>query len=464
MIAMTLAEIAHVVGGEVTAQDAHVKVTGPAFLDSRARVPGGLFVAVAGERVDGHDYVTGAVQGGAAAVLGSRPTEAPTVVVEDAQSALAALARHVLQVLRTRGELTVFAMTGSQGKTGTKDYLAAILSGVAPTTATRANHNNELGVPLTVLNASPDTRHLVIEMGARGIGHIRYLTQIAAPDVAAVLNVGTAHLGEFGSREAIAQAKGEIIESLTGEGTAVLNADDALVAAMAPRTPGRVRTFGAEGADVSHSPVVYDELGRASFTLFSDDQQAAVTLHTPGVHQVVNATAAAAMALAAGVPLTRVAAGLSAARPASPMRMESHVRSDGLLVINDAYNANLDSMVAALDTLALVRRTGRRIAVLGEMLELGPDHESAHRTVGEHAAQLGIDLVVTVGTAGDLIAEGTGRCPDWTGQVLRAAGREAAAALVGENVREDDVVLVKASRGVALENVVEALLEGTEPR
>ena len=202
MIEMTLGQIAAVVGGEV-AGDPEVTVTGPAFRDNRDPERGGLFVAIVGERVDGHDFAEPAVAGGAAAVLGTRATGVPTVVVADVQDALARLARHVVDALRP----TVLALTGSQGKTGTKDYLGQVLAGAGPTVATAGNLNNELGVPLTVLRAAPDTDFLVVEMGARGIGHVAELCRIAPPDVAAVLNVGTAHLGEFGSREAIAETK-----------------------------------------------------------------------------------------------------------------------------------------------------------------------------------------------------------------------------------------------------------------
>ncbi|WP_231123851.1 UDP-N-acetylmuramoyl-tripeptide--D-alanyl-D-alanine ligase [Nocardioides sambongensis] len=263
MIPMTLAEIADAVGGTLaTPEHADVLVTGEAYLDSRAPVPAGLFVAVAGEHVDGHDYAAAAH-----AVLGSRPTDAPTVVVSDPVAALGRLARHVLDRL----DAVVIALTGSQGKTGTKDYLAGVLAAVAgaeAVVATAGNHNNELGVPLTVLRATAATRYLVVEMGARGVGHIAYLCRIAPPRVAAVLNVGTAHIGEFGSREAIALAKGEIVEALPADGVAVLNADDDLTAAMATRTPARVVTFGSRaGADLLWSGVRTDPLGRPTFQL-----------------------------------------------------------------------------------------------------------------------------------------------------------------------------------------------------
>ncbi len=290
MIPLRLAEIAAIVGGEVHGDPSRV-VDGAAYLDTRNPVPGGLFVAMVGERVDGHDYASGAH-----AVLGSRPTEAPTVLVADPVAALGLLGRRIVDTLG----VPVLALTGSQGKTSTKDLLAHVLAGDGPTVATAGNLNNELGVPLTVTRADASTRHLVVEMGARGIGHITQLCTTAPPRVAAVLNVGSAHVGEFGGVAAIAQAKGEIVEALPPAdqgGTAVLNADDERVAAMASRTRARVVTFGHE-ADVRWRDVRTDDLGRASFDLGHDGSWATVRLTQTGAHHVGNAAAAAAMALA----------------------------------------------------------------------------------------------------------------------------------------------------------------------
>ncbi len=451
MIPMTLAEIAAAVGGEVHG-DPEIIVTGSAYLDSREQVEGGLFVAIAGERVDGHDFVEGAH-----AVLGSRPTSAPTVVAADPVVALGALARQVVDRL----DLTLLALTGSQGKTGTKDYLAAVLADAGSTVATIGNGNNELGVPITVLRADPDTDYLVVEMGARGIGHIRYLCEIAPPRIAAVINVGTAHIGEFGSREAIAASKGEIVEALPADGTAVLNADDPLTAAMATRTLARQLTFGEIG-DVSWRGVELDDLGRPSLELGYDGTWLPVTLTQTGRHQVANAAAAAAMAVAAGVPFADVVASLRTAMSASRWRMELHERADGLLVVNDAYNANPASMVAALDALAGigVRRGRRTVAVLGEMKELGEDADASHREVGEAAARLGIDVLVVVGEPARGIHDGAQESPGWEGTAIMSAGRDQAVEWVRKNVAAEDVVLVKASRGVALEVVADELLEG----
>jgi UDP-N-acetylmuramoyl-tripeptide--D-alanyl-D-alanine ligase len=302
-------------------------------------------------------------------------------------------------------------------------------------------------------------------MGARGVGHIGYLCRLAPPRIAAVLNVGNAHLSEFGSREQIAQAKAEIVQALPTDGVAVLNADDARVAAMASLTAARVLTFGTSGA-ISWRDVRLDELGRPAFDLGYDDAWHPVTLTQSGAHQVANAAAAAALGVAAGLDLPSVAERLSTAEPTSPWRMEVHRRSDGLVVVNDAYNANPASMTAAIDALVEIgrHRSGRSVAVLGEMLELGPDTDAAHRDVGRHAAEAGVDLLVVVGDRAGALADGARAVASWHGDVVLTAGREAALTLVRENVAAGDVVLVKASRGTALEVVADGLLEEGERR
>jgi UDP-N-acetylmuramoyl-tripeptide--D-alanyl-D-alanine ligase len=446
MIPISAGEIAAVVGGTVEG-DGAVTVTAPAVLDGRQAEPGGLFVAFAGEHVDGHDYADQAGRAGAVAVLGSRPTPLPTVVVKDAQAALQALAAHV--VGRLRGGLTVAGLTGSQGKTSTKDLLAAVLAGAAPTVATIGSFNNELGVPLTMLRADATTRFLVLEMGARRIGDIADLTGLVAPDVAAVLNVGQAHLSHFGSRDGIARAKGELVRGLAPGGTAVLNADDPRVAAMRALTSGPVLTFGrVEHADVRVLDLVLDRLGRPSFTLRTASASARVALPLVGAHQAANAAAAAAAALAAGVPLDAVAAALATAS-LSKWRMEPRDLAGGATLLNDSYNANPDSTRAGLDALAAVEG-GRRIAVLGEMLELGDDSEAEHRAVGKYAAARA-DVVVAVGEAARPIAAGAGE------RAVALADNDAAVDWLRGHLAPGDVVLVKASRAARLDEVADAL-------
>jgi UDP-N-acetylmuramoyl-tripeptide--D-alanyl-D-alanine ligase len=447
MIPLSLGEIAAVVGGTVVGDPA-VTVTAPAVLDGREARPGGLFVAFAGEHVDGHDFAGQAGAAGAVAVLGSRPTRLPTVVVGDARAAVQALAAHVLG--RLRDGLTVIGVTGSHGKTSTKDLMAAVLRGAGPAVATIGSLNNELGVPLTVLRADRDTRFLVLEMGARHLGDILMLTGLYPPDVAVVLSVGTAHLGEFGSRDAIAKAKGELVQGLAPGGTAVLNADDPRVAAMRSLTDGPVLTFGfAEHADVQVRDLTLDRLARASFTLRTGDASAGVTLPVVGAHQATNAAAAVGAALAAGLTLDAAATALATAS-LSRWRMQLHDLDGGVTLLNDSYNANPDSTRAALDALATIE-AGRRIAVLGEMLELGPASAAEHHAIGEYAARVA-DLVVAVGEAAAPIAEGAGA------RAVTVADNAAAIGWLRATLAADDVVLVKASRGARLDEVAAALV------
>ena len=465
MIAMTLPEIAAAVGGAVH-DDTGVTVTGPAFVDGRLVEAGGLFVAIAGERVDGHAYAAQAVAEGAAAVLSQRPVGVPAVVVADPYAALAALARHVVGQLP---DLRIVSLTGSQGKTSTKDLLAQVLATAGSTVATHGSFNNELGMPLTVLRAEPGTRFLVLEKGARGVGHIRDLCGVARPYVGLVLNVGKAHMGEFGSQEAIALAKGELVEELPADGTAVLNADDPLVAAMAARTAAAVRTFGeAAGADVRIDALTLDHSGCPEFDLVTADGTAHVHLQLLGEHNAGNAAAAAAVALALGLRLDDVAAALSAATNASRWRMERHERADGVLVINDAYNANPDSMRAALKTLAVIARGrgpgARSVAVLGEMRELGESGREEHDAVGRLAVRLDISQLVVVGEPARPIHLGACLEGSWGEESVFVADNDEALAWLRQHLRPGDVVLVKASRAAALERVAEALLEEEKGR
>lgn len=360
MIALSLAEIAAVVGGQTyDIPDPSAEVTGPVVRDSRDVVPGSLFVAFVGERVDGHDYAAAVVEAGAAAVLASRPVGVPAIVVDDVQTALGALARHVVHKLGT----TLVALTGSAGKTSTKDLIAQVLMRKAPTVFTPGSLNNEIGLPLTALSATEETRFLVLEMGARGIGHIRYLADLTPPRIGLVLNVGTAHIGEFGGREQIAQAKGELVESLppaAGGGVAILNADDPLVRAMASRTKAKVVFFGESGeADVRAENVRLTDSGQPAFSLHTPSGCSDVTMRLYGEHHVSNALAAAAVAHELGMSAEEIATALSEAGSLSRWRMEVTERPDGVTIVNDAYNANPESMRAALRALAAMGKASQ---------------------------------------------------------------------------------------------------------
>ena len=460
---MTLAEIADVVGGEVHG-DGGTVVTGPAFIDSRSPVEAGLFVAFVGEHVDGHDYAEAALAAGASGVLCSRPVAGPCLVVADPLTALSALARHVLAGL---DRVRVVALTGSQGKTSTKDLLAQVLATAGTTVATAGSFNNEIGLPLTVLRADEGTDHLVLEMGARGVGHLAELCEIAPPDVALVLNVGKAHLGEFGTQEAIARTKGEVVDALTEHGVAVLNADDPLVRAMADRSRGRVVTYGESAAsDVRLRHLDLDELGRPHFDLEADGRSVPVALRLVGEHQAHNAAAAAATALALGMSLDAVGAALAGASPASRWRMEVHERADGVTVINDAYNANPDSMRAALKALAAVGRGRgpgtRTVAVLGEMRELGESSREEHDAIGRLAVRLDISRLVVVGEPARPMHLGACLEGSWGEESVFVEDNDRALAWLREHLGPGDVVLLKASRAAALETVAEALLSDND--
>jgi UDP-N-acetylmuramoyl-tripeptide--D-alanyl-D-alanine ligase len=477
MIPLTLAQLARATGarlmdasGEPAALDSplwRTVVDGPVVTDSRECGPGGLYVARIGEHADGHDFVGAARAAGAVAALTSRGVVAiPHLVIDDVQTAFGDLARAVVDASPA---LRIIGITGSSGKTSTKDLLAQVLSGAGETVAAVGSYNGEIGVPLTVCRVTPSTRFLVVEMGARGIGHIAYLTRIAPPHIGVILNVGTAHVGEFGGQDNIAKAKGELVEALSVEGVAVLNVGDPLVADMAGRTRARVvgvcdteHLPGGRHPDVFARELVLDASGRASFQLLTPHGGAPVALRLHGRHHVSNALAVAAVALECGVALDEVARRLSEAGPVSRWRMEVTERPDGVTVVNDAYNANPDSMSAALSALAAMSTAPdgshrRTWAILGEMLELGAQVDAAHWAVGTQAVELGTDIVVAVGAGAAMVAEGAReaavRANDGSPldpQVYAVGDAQAAYALLAAKVRPGDVVLVKSSNAAGL--------------
>ncbi|MFF4254674.1 UDP-N-acetylmuramoyl-tripeptide--D-alanyl-D-alanine ligase [Streptomyces sp. NPDC001663] len=458
MIALSLAEIAAVVGGQThDIPDTSVQVTAPVVRDSREVEPGSLFVAFVGERVDGHDFARQVVEAGAVAVLASRPVGVPAIVVEDVQSALGALARHVVRRLGA----TLVALTGSAGKTSTKDLIAQVLQRKAPTVFTPGSLNNEIGLPLTALSATDETRFLVLEMGARGIGHIRYLTDLTPPKIGLVLNVGTAHIGEFGGREQIAQAKGELVEALPEDGAAILNADDPLVRAMASRTKAKVILFGeADEADVRAENVRLTDTGQPAFRLHTPSGASDVTMRLYGEHHVSNALAAAAVAHELGMSAEEIATALSEAGSLSRWRMEVTERPDGVTIVNDAYNANPESMRAALRALAAMGRGRRTWAVLGKMAELGDEALAEHDAVGRLAVRLNVGKLVAVGgREASWLQLGAYNEGSWGEESVHVSDAQAAIDLLRSELRPGDVVLVKASRSVGLESIAQALLE-----
>ncbi|WP_159941183.1 MULTISPECIES: UDP-N-acetylmuramoyl-tripeptide--D-alanyl-D-alanine ligase [unclassified Nocardiopsis] len=479
MIALTLDRIAEItqtaIGGSARPE---AVVDGPVVIDSRQAAPGALFVALGGERVDGHDFAASAAAAGAAAALVSRPVDAPHLLAEGGDGgvvdALTRLAHHVALELsdprRGAERAEIVAVTGSSGKTTTKDLIAQVVSRTGPTVAPAGSFNNEIGHPLTVLRADTGTRNLVLETAARGIGHIAHLCRIAPPRIGVVLNVGSAHMGEFGGRDAIAKAKGELVESLPpgGEqrgsgGVAVLNEDDPRVRAMASRTRARVVTYGlAEEARVRATDVVIRETGAPSFTLNLDGRRARVDLALVGAHQVSNALAAAAVADELGMDIADIAEALGAAVPASRWRMEVTEHA-GATLVNDAYNANPESMRAALTTLEALSRDRRSIAVLAHMAELGADGRVEHERIGELAARAGVAHLIVVGEEAEGIAVGAEDAAGrglWEGECVRVADARAAAEALRERLRTGDVVIVKGSRVAALERVIDLITQG----
>ena len=469
----TLGEIVSLMGGQgdQLVGDENVVVGPDVVIDNREATPGALFVAIPGARVDGHAFAGAAAEAGALAVLGTRSgtADVPHIVCEDTIASLSRLARGIVLEARDAGLVSI-GITGSSGKTSTKDLLAQVLESAGQTVAPIGSQNNEIGVPLTACRVDELTKFLVSEMGARGPGHIEWLVSLMGPSIGIVLNVGTAHMGEFGSIEQTATAKRELVEGLPEDGWAVLNANDALVTAMATHTKASVAWFG-EGdlppgrLQVRAINVTTNKLSQRSFDLEvtrdGDTEKAHVDLRLVGSHQVSNALAAAAGALAAGLDVTQVADALSQAAPRSDWRMDLLRRGDGALILNDSYNANPDSMAAALRTTAELGQNQRNeypgarlIAVLGDMLELGPLAAEMHASIGRLAADLGIDEVVAVGDhAADLAQAAQAR-----GLQARVMERDQVSAAVA--LKAGDVVLVKGSRGIGLETVAKELFEG----
>jgi UDP-N-acetylmuramoyl-tripeptide--D-alanyl-D-alanine ligase len=494
MIEMTLREIADVVGGTLhDVPDPEVTVPGSVEFDSRRIGSGDLFLALPGEHSDGHEFAAAAIAAGAVAVLAARPVGVPAIVVAPASgavpatsvalshdsdgsgaavlAALAALARTSVERLSATGGLTVVGVTGSSGKTSTKDLLAAVLAPLGPVVAPPGSFNNELGHPWTALRADADTRFLVLELSARGPGHIAALAQVAPPRIGVVLNVGTAHLGEFGSREAIAKTKGELVEALPSAGLAVLNADDQQVAAMADRTTARVVTVGqTERADLRATDIRLDDEARAGFIMHTPTGSVAVRLAVHGEHQVGNALAAAAVALECGADLDTVAQALSGARATSARRMDVRTTEAGVTVVNDSYNANPDSVRAALKALVTMSRSGdtarRSWAVLGEMGELGEESVIEHDRIGRLAVRLDVDRLIVVGTGRPSRAMHQGAVMEgsWGEESILVPDIGSAIALLDDEVAAGDVVLVKASKSVGLWEVAEHLTGAARAR
>ena len=448
MIAMKASEIAAVVGGTLYGDD--VLVTKAPVVDSRKAEQGSIFLALQGEHVDGHDFVADAFTHGSVLAITSKKVEQSHILVGDVIVALGKLAQHVRSNLLN---LTVIGITGSQGKTTTKELLTSLLSSAAPTIAPQGNNNNEIGAPISLLQCTEDTKYCIVEMGARHPGDIAHLCSIAQPNIGVVLKVGTAHVGEFGSVEAIAKTKSELISSLSPEGIAILGTYDLFTPTMTKLHKGKNLTFG-EGAecDIRATDIEVRE-GRAHFDLVTPEGRSAVGLRIVGLHQVSNALAVAAVATVLGFSLDQIASGLSTAESHAKWRMEIQ-ELPSLVLINDAYNASPEAMAAALQTLLLFaqERGGESWAFLGKMHELGESSDEDHAAIGTLASELGIDHLVCVGAT-----EFAAGVTSTSATAVHQCADIAAAIDIARNINMGDVALVKASRSEGLERLAEAI-------
>lgn len=469
MIELSAPEVASAVSGRLRGvAEPESLLLHAADTDSRNMVEGALFIAKPGEVTDGHRFIDAALEAGARLVLAERETDAadgsahPAVIVDDVVAAMGRLAAEIVRRIRAHSPTTVIGITGSAGKTTTKDLLKALLEPEGPTVAPQGSYNGEVGVPLTIFTASLDTRYLVVEMGADAPGNIRQLCEIVEPDIGVVLMVGSAHAGKFGGTDKIAQTKGELAEAVPAGGDVILNADDAQVSAMAARAQAPITWFGeGEQVEVQAQSLTLDDAGHPVFTLAHHDEDSAtttgirVTSGLTGSHHVTNLLAAAAAALRAGVALEAIAHRLIGLGPGSRWRMERTERADGVTVINDAYNANPESMREALKTLARITRPQegqqrRSVAVLGAMLELGAEHNIRHIQLGETVVRLNIAKLLVVGEDAYQLYRGAVAEGSWNEEAHWAATLEEAEEYLTAELRAGDVVLFKSSNGAGL--------------
>lgn len=463
MIALTVAEIAKAISGEIHG-DENVIVTGSVETDSRLVKAGSLFVAKPGEETDGHLFAAQAKESGAVALIVERwldDVDLPQILVIDSVLALGELAKYVLEEIRTKTDLQVIGITGSNGKTTTKNMLREILSKFGSTIAPIESYNNEVGAPYSILQTTTQTKFLVVEMGAAGLGSIEYLTQIAKPNIGVVLKVGLAHVGEFGGIEVTAKIKGELVQGLSDDAKVVLNADDGYVADMAGLTKAKKVWFGTVGEAQYRASDQSVDIEGTSFNLhWPDGGQDRVKLQILGEHHVMNALAALTVADLLHLPRKSAIAALEEMPLAERWRMQLLNRADGVTIINDAYNASPDSTKAALQTLAQLGKSGRRtIAVLGEMAELGSESREQHDAVGRIVVRLNIDQLIVVGLGAKLIHMGAEQEGSWAGESKFFESIDEALDYVRGMLRAGDLVLVKSSKSANLRHLGDNLME-----
>lgn len=460
----------HLVETDFASPEAHVDLS-LVVTDSREAVQGATYIARVGENSDGHDFANSAISNGATTLIVERELPGLSVnqvVVQDSTVALGLLAKEHLAALREEGSIAVLGITGSAGKTTTKDLLGRVLSGFGPAIWPKLSYNNEVGCPMTILSADDTTRYLVLEMGASAVGELAYLTDIAPLDVGIVLMVGRAHLGGFGSVQRLARAKAELVEGIRKGGIAVLNADDPAVAGMSEFAPDSIVWFSAEGspkADVLASDITFDEQGHPSFVVSDKQSEFPVNLGLVGTHQVSNALAAIGGARALGLDLGRVAGLISGLGAGSPHRMDVRTlqipvegRSVSVRLIDDSYNANPDSLKAAFKTARTLAGDGRLVMVLGEMMELGQDSAQIHGEVGKDALKVDPGVMVLIG-GGDAYVQ-PGQSSDFESvSVSRVHDATEALSLLGSVVQSDDTILVKGSNGSGSWKVADGLVQ-----
>jgi UDP-N-acetylmuramoyl-tripeptide--D-alanyl-D-alanine ligase len=463
MIQISVKKVSDFVSGEIRG-DSQIEITGSVETDSRLCQPGSLFVAKPGEFTDGHEFIASAVNRGAVAVIVERFIEdvlVPQIKVSDSVSALGLLAMQVLSEVKKKSGLRVIGITGSNGKTTTKNMLNAILSRAGETIAPIESYNNEVGAPYSILQVTEKTKFLIVELGAGGFGTIKYLANIAKPDIGVVLKVGLAHVGEFGSIENTAKIKAELVESLADDSIAILNADDGYVRAMADKTNAKTLWFGTSAeSDFQASDQAVTVSGTHFKLAWPDGDASSVNLQILGEHHVLNAIAASAVAYTLGISKAEIIAALELMPLAERWRMEIFHRNDGVIVINDAYNASPDSMKAALQTLAQIGRENyRTVAVLGEMAELGDFSRQEHDALGRIAVRLNIDQLVVVGEGAKLIHMGAEQEGSWGGESKFFNEIDQALTYLRGMLRAGDLVLVKSSNSANLRKLGDDLVE-----
>jgi len=462
MIELTLARIAEVVGGELQGFGT-ILVTGSIETDSRLVRAGALFIAKPGEVTDGHLFIAAAAKSGAVAALVERFTDddLPQIRVSSVVSALGLLAKFVLAEIRRDGQLQVIGITGSNGKTTTKNMLREILSQQGETIAPIESYNNEVGAPYSMLQATRNTKFLVVELGAGGPGSIDYLAQICQPNIGVILKVGLAHVGEFGGIESTAEIKAELAKALTVGDQLILNADDGYVADMAEMSSAQVHWFGTAPDAEYRATNQSVSINGTKFDLhWPDGETSQIGLQIIGEHHVMNALAASAVASQLGVPRAAIIGALESMPLAERWRMQVTHRPDGITVINDAYNASPESTRAALQSLAQLGKSGRRtIAVLGEMAELGAQSREQHDAIGRVVVRLNIDQLVVVGQNAKLIHMGAEQEGSWGGESKFFESIDEALQYLRGMLVSGDIVLVKSSKSANLRYLGDDLLE-----